>query len=143
MPKIEITTRAEYDYAVSRGYEPMANRMFELDIDLRRELQREQFGGNDAEGNQKFYAYCIKHLPMVCEECGRPIRNPKAINVSHIISRGADARMAHDVRNVNILCPEHHAEWENGKRTQMRIYPKNRKTIEQLKKDYNVTSKSR
>lgn len=133
-----ITTRDEYDSFVREDKEPLIDRRFDIDIDLRREIQKEKFGGNNAEGNQRFYQYCLKHKILVCEECGMPIRNPSAMNVSHIISRGADARMAHDPRNVNILCPEHHAQWEHvTTRKGMRILYRNERTIERLKREYN------
>lgn len=140
----EILTREEYDSFVKRGREPLIEKAFHLDIDLRREIQKEKFGGNDASGNQKFYQFCILHKLLVCEECGRAITSPTATNVSHIISRGADARMAHDPRNVNILCPRCHSLWEHATtRKGMRILNKNNKTIELLKREYNVESKCR
>lgn len=131
-----ITTREEYNYALARGYDALLDDRFPMDIALRKEIQKEKFGGNNARGNGVFYRYCLENKPLVCEECGRPIDYPSAVNVSHILTRGAHPAIAHDPRNVNILCFEHHQRWENGDRKSMHIYPKNEKTIQQLKKEY-------
>lgn len=132
-----LSSREEYDYCVLRGYEPLCDERFPLEHQLRRELQGEKFGKNNAVGNQKFYEWCLEHKPLFCEECGKPIRNPSAVNVSHILSRGAHPEMAHDPRNMNILCAEHHAKWEHSTtRKGMRIETKNLKIIEQLKNEY-------
>lgn len=131
-----ITTREEYDYALARGYDPLYDERFPMDIALRKEIQKEKFGGNNARANSVFYRYCLENNPLVCEECGKPINFPSAVNVSHILSRGAHPDKAHDPRNVNILCFDCHAKWENGDRKSMRIYTKNEKIIELLKKEY-------
>lgn len=81
-----------------------------------------------------------ENKPHYCEECMRPLAEYSAVYVSHILTRGANPDMAHDPRNVNILCFRHHAEWENGEREKMRIWAKNQATIEELKKDYKLKS---
>lgn len=131
-----IETREEYEYCLKRGYDPLIDERFPMEIGLRREIQREKFGKNNAQGNSKFYRYIIEHKEWVCEECGAVILYPSAVNVSHILSRGAHPDKSHDPRNVNFLCFHHHSIWENGEREKMKIYPKNQKTIEQLKKEY-------
>jgi hypothetical protein len=72
-----------------------------------------------------------------CEECDRFLSAYSSVYVSHIISRGADTRMRHDHRNINILCYAHHQQWETGDRQSMRIYDKNQNTISILKAEYN------
>ena len=135
--KYNITTREEYEYCRSRGIEPMRDRHFTMDIRLRRQLQREMFGKNTEKDNIKFYHYawecCKAH---VCEECGKPLWNYSSVYISHILTRGANADMAHDLRNFNLLCFEHHSQWETGDRKGMRIYKRNMETINQLHKDY-------
>ena len=54
----------------------------------------------------------------------------------HILTRGAFPEMAHDARNINILCFEHHSYWENGDRERMRIYPANMRLIELMETEY-------
>lgn len=137
---VEITNREDYDALLKRGIDCLYDKRYHLEIGLRREIQREKFGKNDDEGNAKFYAYCIKHFPHVCENCGRPIEHPWATNVSHILSRGSHPEMAHDPRNMNILCWECHQKFEH---TTTRHYlnpwfvEKNERTIQMLKQEYN------
>lgn len=137
---VEITNREDYDALLKRGIDCLYDKRYHLEIGLRREIQREKFGKNDDEGNAKFYAYCIKHFPHVCENCGKPIKHPWATNVSHILSRGSHPEMAHDPRNVNILCWDCHTAWEHTT-TRNKLNPwfveKNERTIQMLKQEYN------
>lgn len=135
--KHKIETREEYDYCLSRGFEPLVDDRFTMAHSLRVEIQKERFGGNNAQGNDKFYKFCLYHLPLVCRECGRPIRNPSAYNVSHILTRGSHPDMAHDPRNVYILCPDHHNQYEHRTtRVRMRINDLAEERISLLKKEY-------
>lgn len=143
MEPILLTERCEYEYCVARGYEPLLDiRNFRLDIRLRVELQRELFGhcvlgrGDIPVANQRFFRWVWEHKPHRCEECLKPLRNYSAVYCSHILTRGAFPEMAHDARNINILCFEHHSCWENGDKTKMRIYPGNVRVIELLKNEY-------
>lgn len=139
MEPIVIDTRAEYDYCKEQGFEPLVDRRFAMDIRLRVSVQRELFGtGHTPEENERFYRWCWTHLPHFCSECLRPLHQYSATYVSHILTRGAHPEMAHDPRNVNILCFHHHSVWENGARENMRIYRQNQLTIEQLKKEYGT-----
>lgn len=136
---MEITNREDYDALLKRGIDCLYDKRYHLEIGLRREIQREKFGKNDDAGNALFYAYCIKHFPHVCENCGKPIPHPWATNVSHILSRGAFAPLSHDCRNVSILCWECHQKFEH-KPTRVTMNPwyleKVERTIEMLKKEY-------
>lgn len=139
MNPVEIGTRAEYDYCVSRGYEPLIDRRFVMAHTLRVSVQRELFGnGHSPAENEKFYRWCWEHKPHICEECMRPLREYSATSVSHILTRGAHPETAHDCRNVNILCFSHHSVWENGDRENMRIYRSNMLLIEELKSEYGT-----
>ena len=137
---VEITNREDYDALLKRGIDCLYDKRYHLEIGLRREIQREKFGKNDDAGNAKFYAYCIRHFPHVCENCGKPIEHPWATNVSHILSRGSFPQGAHDCRNTNILCWECHELWEH-KTTRYKLNPwfveKNERTIQMLKQEYN------
>ena len=78
----------------------------------------------------------------VCEECGIHLGddfrdyegrvNNKAF-YSHIITKGSDNSLRDNIKNFNLLCPDHHRMWEYGDRTQMNIYEKNMKRIDLLK----------
>lgn len=135
-----ISERWEYDYIVSRGFEPLLDtNHFRMDIRLRIAIQREKFGtGHTPDENERFYRWVWEHKPHYCEETMRPLPNYSATFVSHILTRGANPEMAHDPRNVNILCFEMHNKWENGDRKGMRIYPANLLRIQELKKDYET-----
>ena len=137
MEPIVIDTRELYDFARKRGFEPLIDRRFAVEINLRVSIQRELFGrGHTPEENERFYRFCWDHYPHVCSETMRPLNQYSAAYVSHIMTRGAHPDMAHDPRNVNILSVEMHNRWENGDRQNMRIYRANLLTIEQLKKEY-------
>lgn len=139
----EISSIEEYDYALSRGFEPLLDRRFRLPIELRIEIQYIKFGSsrlsksNILVANQKFYEYAWSLKSHCCEETTRPL-NYSAAHVSHILSRQNKPEMAHDLRNFNILSVEKHHQWEDSKaRKRMLIYPINQIIIEELIKDYN------
>lgn len=134
-----ITEFAEYEYLLGRGYDPLVDdRHFRLDIRLRIEIQKKIFGdGHTPADNEKFYRWMWRKKPHYCEECMRPLREYSATYISHILTRGAYPEMAHDPRNVNILCFEHHNAWEQATtRKDMRIYAANQLRIEKLKNEY-------
>lgn len=140
---IIIKERWEYDYCVSRGANPLLDPSFEMDINLRVAIQQELFGrgvfGKDVmKANDKFFRWCWVHMKHICEETMQPLKNYSAVHCSHILTRGAFPEMATDPRNINLLTFEAHNQWENGDRTKMRIYEKNERIIEKLKREYNV-----
>ena len=140
---IYIDTRAEYDYVVSKGYEPLINwRYFKMDISLRQIIQHEMFGSSDLQKeNNKFYKWVWDNTLHYCEETGRELHDYSSVFISHIISKGADRRMAIDPRNINILSFEMHNMWEYStkeKRMHMNIYPKNKYIVDMLKREYNI-----
>ena len=137
MEPVTITTRAEYDLCKAHGIEPLVDRRFAMAIRLRVEIQQEIFGtGHTPQENERFYRFCWEHYPHQCAETMRPLKQYSATYVSHILTRGAHPEMAHDPRNVNILCFEQHNRWENGDRRNMRIFAGNQIIIEQLKREY-------
>lgn len=143
MEPILLTERYEYEYCVALGFEPLLDiRNFRLDIRLRVEIQRELFGhcvfgrGTVPQANERFFRWIWEHKPHQCEECLKPLHNYSAVYCSHILTRGAYPEAAHDARNINILCFEHHSQWENGDKRKMRIYPANMRLIELMKKEY-------
>lgn len=143
MERIKIEDWDCYQYAKKRGYEPLIDKRFIIDIDTRIDIQQRLFGkGHSPEENERFYRYCWSAYPHVCSECITPLRQYSAVYVSHIISRGAAPEAAHDLRNVNILCFDCHNKWEHKTtRTSMRIYPSNQRIIEELLEDYNINRK--
>lgn len=138
MEPIFIETREEYALCKAEGFEPLIDRRFAMDIRLRVSVQRELFGkGHSPEENEKFYRWCWEHYPHICQETMRPLKSYSAVYISHILTRGAHPEMAHDPRNINILCLEAHNRWENGNRQNMRIYLSNQRKIEAIKAEYS------
>lgn len=141
-----LTEREEYDYCTNRGFEPLLDIVnFKMDISLRIEVQKEIFGhtilgrGNIPQGNDRFFRWVWSKKKHYCEETMRPLGDAfRAIFCSHILTRGANPDIAHDPRNINILCADMHHKWEEGNRREMRIYPANVKIIELLKSEYRV-----
>ena len=137
---IYITTREEYEFVEGRGFCPLLDyRHFTLDIRLRVDIQTELFGRgviDTMQANSKFFRWVWEHKPHYCEETMRPLNEFSPIYCSHILPRGAYPECATDPRNINILCYEKHAEWENGDRTKMRIYHANLEIIDILKREY-------
>lgn len=135
---IKVESKLEYDYLVARGYEPLTgfdrsvNAIFEMPNALRREIQDAKFKTLD-----KFYRAAYKHSRFVCEETGHEIPHYSAVNISHVISRGADIRMWNDLRNYNLLLFDKHQQWETGDRKSMKIYAANVKLSEKLRLEYN------
>lgn len=138
MDAISISTRQEYDYVKERGYEPLIDRRFDIEIHLRVSIQQELFGkGHTPAENEKFYRWCWEHYPHICAECMRPLHQYSATYVSHIITRGAHPEAAHDPRNVRILCFNHHNQYEQRPtRKTMRIFADTERVISELKADY-------
>ena len=129
-----IETKSEYDYCIGRGYEPLLDARFPMAIELRRQIQRSKFG---IQADDKFFRWVWDHKKHYCEETMRPLNHYSAAFCSHILTRGAHPDMAVDPRNINILCLEMHNKWEFGNRSEMRIFAKNQRIIEILKREYN------
>ena len=128
-----ITTREEYDAAVRDGFEPLLDMYCAIDHNLRLEVQRERFPTNEA-----FYKYCWNMYPHICTECLARLDGYSSVFVSHILTRGAHPDMAHDPRNVLILCARHHEQYEHRTtRKTMRIYEQTERIAEQLRAEYS------
>jgi hypothetical protein len=74
----------------------------------------------------------------ICENCFDPIQHPRGINVSHIISKGANLALYHDLLNHFILCFRCEGIWtanNGGEKTEMLIFPESeeRKQVLTLK----------
>ena len=131
---IEIDSLDAYNYAVGRGYEPLLDARFSVEIHLRIQIQADLFG--DLAEHEKFYRWVWDRKPHICEETMRPLHDYSAVHISHILTKGAFPEMAHDPRNVNIFCLAAHNRWEFGDRTAMRVYRKNLEIIQQLRNEY-------
>lgn len=141
MEQIILKTKQEYDYVVSKGFQPLLpNRYFVMTHKLRQEIIERYFGrrGKDVRAaDARFFRWIWEHKPHICEECGKPLTFYSATYISHILSRGAYPEMANDPRNVNILCAEHHDKWHTHHCKEMRVYARNQRIIDELRKEYN------
>ena len=81
----------------------------------------------------EYYRKAWDNSPKVCEECGVVLKGYSATFVSHILARGSHPELALHPLNHNILCYEHHHQWEFSDRTKMKIFNKNQLTINKLK----------
>ena len=130
---IKITTIEEYNLCIKEDVEPLIDPRFEMNINLRKQVQNDLFTSMD-----KYYRWCWFHSPDFCEECGCWLVY-SAEHISHILSRGAHPAMKHDPRNMNILCFIHHTRWDFGDKDKMNIYDKNQLIIQTLKSQYYVS----
>ena len=138
---IQISERWEYDTAVSSGFEPLIDPRFDMAIELRVEIQHEKFGRgriNTRQADGRFFRWVWQHKPHRCEETLQPLEEYSAAYCSHILTRGAHPEMANDPRNINILCLPMHERWGHGDRKRMRIYQKNQKIIDKLRREYSA-----
>ena len=140
-----ISSMDNYLDAMNEGGQPLYDfKNYEVDIQLRIDIQNQLFGksllgkGDIVKANDKYYHWCWENKLNVCEECGKPLHNYWSGYISHILSRGSNAQLAHDPRNSRILCNEHHelAENENTHRL-LKIYQVDLIIIEILKHEYS------
>lgn len=133
-----IDTFEEIDYCLSRGYNPLLfNNNFDIEPKTRYEYLKRMFGeGHGQRENERFFRYMWDIKPHYCEECLKPLAGYSAVYISHIITRGSNPMIAHDPRNINILCFNCHNSWEHANtRKGMRIYQSNLEKIKVLKRD--------
>jgi hypothetical protein len=72
----------------------------------------------------------------ICEECNIEIKEPKGMNVSHIISKGSNVALYLEPLNSYVLCVPCHQKWEFGDRASMKIYPEAMERRERLTLKY-------
>lgn len=138
---IKIRSRDEYDYCLTRGYEPLVNFLFYVDIKLRIELQNELFSRQSPENDIKFYNWVWENKLHYCEETGRELFGYSAKFISHILSRSGYTEYRYDGRNTNILNVKPHGKWDYGKESEkrkMKIWRSNQKIIQLIKSDYKL-----
>ena len=142
-----IQTLEEYEFCLKRGHDALVSPHFILDLKLRVQIQKRTFGkcefgrGDIRKANQRYYYYMWENSPHVCENCQKPLYEDSAYFISHIYSKGRFPEMAHDPRNVNILCRECHNKWEfeiEEVRKGMRIFPRNKMIMEMLVEEYTT-----
>lgn len=95
------------------------------------------------EKDEKFYEECFNLSNHRCEECDAQLNTEfrdddgriiMRIRYSHILPKSTYPRLRHNVLNINHLCGDHHSEWENGDKENMKIFKKNKERICELRK---------
>jgi len=96
--------------------------------------------------DERTYEEVFSNKPNVCEECGCTLpdefRDGNGMIImrgrfSHILSKAAFPEFRNDTRNFNLLCNQHHDQWEFHDRESMRIYDKNQEIIQKLLDERN------
>lgn len=91
--------------------------------------------------DEKFYERCFKMSNNECEECGEPLPTMfrdidgkilARYRYSHIVPKSIADELRHDINNINHLCLKCHMKWENGNRSSMKIYKKNKEKFPQF-----------
>lgn len=90
--------------------------------------------GKTLQQDELFYERCFNESNHKCEECGKELptqfrgKDGKILarfRYSHIIPKSIAPELRHVIKNINHLCLKDHNEWENGKKTSMKIWKKN------------------
>lgn len=91
------------------------------------------FGKQSPQNDVNFYKWVWSLKPHWCENCGKPLKNYWAGNISHIQTKGAWTEYRYDPLNTNILCLNCHNNWEYSneeKKKEMYVYWKNKQVYE-------------
>lgn len=105
----------------------------------RLEKRREQI-----RKDEETYEQVFNNNPNECEECGTQLPDQfrddegnvlARFQYSHIMTKKACPEFRNEPRNFNRFCFECHQTWEFGDRVEMKIYPKNQETVDQLRKE--------
>ena len=66
-------------------------------------------------GDREFFLEIWNERPHKCEECGKDLgRIPQPIFFSHILTKGRTPELRLNKKNIELLCPKHHMEWETA-----------------------------
>ena len=104
-----------------------------------------------ATNDEQLYFIVFCSTADRCEECGVDLPSEfkdddghiiYRTQYSHIMTKAAYPEFRWEPRNINRLCGRCHSKWEFGERTEMKIYEKNKITI-QILLDENNGAKSK
>lgn len=90
--------------------------------------------------DEAFYLKLWESRAHYCEECGtflgNSFRNKEGkiikYRYSHILGKKAYPEFRRNEKNINILCLDHHYQWDFGDKKSMKIYPNNQIIIQEL-----------
>lgn len=137
-----IKNLEDYDHERKYGFHPFIDKEYDIDINVRYQLQKDIFKTSKSLRNcdVKFYKYCWEVLDHYCQESGLWLKQYSSVYISHILSRGAYPEMRWDIRNINILSFKAHQLWEFGtieEKKKMNIWFNNQEQIQFLKEEYS------
>ncbi len=92
------------------------------------------YSNKNSAADTVFYQKAWQASGKRCEECGMELHGFSRFYISHILSKGAFPSLRHDMDNYNCLCLTHHAQYETGKRREMKIWETNKEKIKNLLK---------
>jgi len=88
-------------------------------------------------GEWEMFMEIWKERKHVCANCGKKLGNkPQPIFFSHILTKGRTPELRLNKDNIELLCPEHHMEWETGDLETKRNFTWS-KTKKQIVREHN------
>jgi hypothetical protein len=87
-------------------------------------------------GEMEIFKEIWEERPHVCQVTGLPIHEFSVMCMSHVMPKSIASELRLDKRNIWIVLPSIHMEWEGGNRNQPK-FDKKRELFEQLKIEIN------
>lgn len=85
-----------------------------------------------ATGEKVMFLEIWEEREHFCAECGKHLGLLAApIFFSHYLSKGSEPALRLDKDNIDLLCHEHHHQWDFGSKKGMKIY--NEERLQSLK----------
>ena len=85
-------------------------------------------------GEWELFMEIWNERPHVCVKCNKRLGNiPQPIFFSHILTKGRTPELRLNKDNIELLCSEHHMEWETGDLETKRNFPWDEKKKELVK----------
>jgi hypothetical protein len=73
--------------------------------------------------DNEFYKEIWAEREHICEECGIYLGDVmNKVFMSHHLTKGSTPTQRYNKLNINLLCYQHHSDWEFGDKKKMRIY---------------------
>lgn len=89
--------------------------------------------------DNQFYRQIWEEREHKCKECGRFLGDKlHHLFFSHHLAKGTYGKLRHDPENIDLLCMEHHTQWDFGNKEMMKIYSEERR-LKLIQKYYGRT----
>lgn len=90
-------------------------------------------------GELEIFKEIWKERPHICQVTGLPIHEFNVMCFSHVVMKSLAKKLRLDKRNIWLVLPSIHVEWENGDRNQPK-FDKKRELFEQLRREDNANN---